>query len=1062
MGTDFVENRTAAGLFNCAYRSTKDLQRKGGYLFQWMMDALMVGIGVGFDTLGEGSVEIKKPGSVEDKIIPIVDPENTYLFENGVHTCVIADTREGWVEALRVLLDAFYFGYAAPVFDYSLIRKKGALIKGFGGTASGHGPLKDMLDTLAEMYTKSIGQKITEAEIVDTQNLIGRCVVAGNVRRSAALAMGKAESEEFLKLKDPTQVHEWEAELAELGPRERAIFYTMGSKEKIAQEQLEWEQRRDRRAELKNLIANHPLRHHRWGSNNSIDVSGTEDYTRHAELTVKNGEPGYIWLENARHFGRIKDGERDDDLQVMGFNPCFGKDTLIAVADGRGAVSIEQLATEGRDVPVYSIDPNTGMVSIKYGRNPRLTGTDKKLIKIILDDGTSLKVTPDHKFYLLDGTAILAKDLMPGDSLPKLTKRLEQISNKDPNSKYLRINTNTRDCTKDKVFEHRLIAKFFHEEEFNNIYDESKQSGWIRGGLAIHHVDFNKLNNSPENLKCMNWADHCAIHARNMHGENNPMYGKTHSAQTKAKIGSKSTARWSTEEFKKKQQETWASDRRANASKTMSCTRKQELHNYYVEEEANTTLKTIWDKGHLKAIKTCETCNVVFVVNWAKRGSTYCSTSCANKKESSIAARAKGQKQTFESKQRTTLHNQIQVFKDLKEALGRNPLKKEWEKLCAEKGVPKRFRTGSDNPYTLKGFKDLSARSADYNHRVKSIEELEGVHNVYNISVEDNHTVGIPTSYDSKTGAMSGIFVAQCVEQQLEDAELCCLVETYPWLHESYEDYLITLKIAYLYAKTVTLAKTQWPETNAIMLKNRRIGLSMSGFIQACNIHGINTMYSWCDNAYEYVQNLDKVYSDWLCVPQSKRKTSIKPSGTVSKLNGSWPGIHHPEAEYYIQRIRFADDSDMLPQLVAAGYHTEPDAYSPNTTVVSFPIHEKLFERGKAEISMWEQLEIAAQMQYYWADNSVSVTVTFKPEEAASIPYALTLYSKRLKAVSFLQYKDTGYVQAPWEPITKEKYEQMYNACTPINKLETLSQGAGERFCTTDKCEIDFSKLDKS
>ena len=61
MGTKFVEERTAAGLFNCAFRSTKDLPYKGGYLFAWMMDALMVGIGVGFDTEGAGRVTIREP-----------------------------------------------------------------------------------------------------------------------------------------------------------------------------------------------------------------------------------------------------------------------------------------------------------------------------------------------------------------------------------------------------------------------------------------------------------------------------------------------------------------------------------------------------------------------------------------------------------------------------------------------------------------------------------------------------------------------------------------------------------------------------------------------------------------------------------------------------------------------------------------------------------------------------------------------------------------------------------------------------------------------------------------
>ena len=61
MGTNFVDSRTGAALFNCAMRSTADLSTKGGYLFSWIMDALMLGVGVGFDTLGAGSLAIKEP-----------------------------------------------------------------------------------------------------------------------------------------------------------------------------------------------------------------------------------------------------------------------------------------------------------------------------------------------------------------------------------------------------------------------------------------------------------------------------------------------------------------------------------------------------------------------------------------------------------------------------------------------------------------------------------------------------------------------------------------------------------------------------------------------------------------------------------------------------------------------------------------------------------------------------------------------------------------------------------------------------------------------------------------
>ena len=193
MGTKFIEERTAAGLFNCAFRSTKEISTKGGYLFSWMMDALMLGIGVGFDTLGAGSVTITEP-----------------KYTNDVH--IIDDSREGWVNSVHILLNGFLLGGKVPHFDYSSIRPEGALIKGFGGTSSGAGPLKELHDSLRSLYTPIIGELIDSVTIVDTENLIGRCVVAGNVRRSAALAMGSHDDHRYLEMKNDQEAlyhHRW-------------------------------------------------------------------------------------------------------------------------------------------------------------------------------------------------------------------------------------------------------------------------------------------------------------------------------------------------------------------------------------------------------------------------------------------------------------------------------------------------------------------------------------------------------------------------------------------------------------------------------------------------------------------------------------------------------------------------------------------------------------------------------------------------------------------------------------------------------------------------------------
>jgi hypothetical protein len=128
--------------------------------------------------------------------------------------------------------------------------------------------------------------------------------------------------------------------------------------------------------------------------------------------------------------------------------------------------------------------------------------------------------------------------------------------------------------------------------------------------------------------------------------------------------------------------------------------------------------------------------------------------------------------------------------------------------------------------------------------------------------------------------------------------------------------------------------------------------------------------------------------------------------------------------------------------------------------VVSFPVKEEYYSRGKADVTMWEQLELAAAMQYYWSDNSVSVTVTVKPEELKDIKYALELYETRLKTVSFLPLSEHGYVQAPYEAITKEEFEALNSKITPVTSFSNAkTHEVTDMYCTTDYCELKTSKV---
>jgi len=303
-----------------------------------------------------------------------------------------------------------------------------------------------------------------------------------------------------------------------------------------------------------------------------------------------------------------------------------------------------------------------------------------------------------------------------------------------------------------------------------------------------------------------------------------------------------------------------------------------------------------------------------------------------------------------------------------------------------------------------------------------------------------------------------------CAEQSLESYECCTLVETYLGRHESLEDYKRTLKFAYLYAKTVTLLPTHWEETNAIMQRNRRIGTSMSGVADFADKCGMPVLKEWMNQGYKTIQRYDNVYSEWLGIRESIKTTTVKPSGTVSILAGESPGVHWtPGGKFFNRTIRFSNEDPMLPLFRMANYRVEPAAESPDTTsVVYFPIKSNAI-RSEKDVTIFEKMALATTAQRYWSDNSVSVTISFDKEtESQHIGTVLHMHDGQLKTVSFLPSGNDTYPQMPYTQITEQEYKEGQDKLFPID-LSGIYAGMaadaiGERYCTTDTCEIKFVK----
>jgi adenosylcobalamin-dependent ribonucleoside-triphosphate reductase len=263
MGTSLVnEKRNSAALQNCAFVSTGSMTKTDpAKPFAFLMEASMLGVGVGFDDKGA------------DKDF------NIYAPQEG-ETYVIPDTREGWVESTSTLINSYLRPDSKRLrFNYAEIRKAGEPIKTFGGTAAGPEPLIRLHDYIDGIFKERSGQKLTRIDIADIGNLIGVCVVSGNVRRSAELLIGRIDDADFLNLKN-----------SEVFPERNSYDPAKPG----------WA----------------------WMSNNSVSVNVGDNLDKIIDGIALNGEPGVVWMDISKKYGRLADPENNKDWRITGYNPC--------------------------------------------------------------------------------------------------------------------------------------------------------------------------------------------------------------------------------------------------------------------------------------------------------------------------------------------------------------------------------------------------------------------------------------------------------------------------------------------------------------------------------------------------------------------------------------------------------------------------------------------------------------------------------------------------------------------------------------------------------------------
>lgn len=194
-----------------------------------------------------------------------------------------------------------------------------------------------------------------------------------------------------------------------------------------------------------------------------------------------------------------REGGKATEIQTLP-GACLSMDTKVSLLDGRELTirEIENELNSGKVLWTYSCHPTTGKVVPGIISWAGVTKSSANVMKITLGSGESITCTPDHKFPIKDIGFVEAKDLKVNDSLIPLYRRKQKLS-KDANDYEQFFDNESHKWN----FTHRVVADFTNPD-----FDE----GSLNDNKVVHHVDFNRFNNNPENLVIVGNKDHRQLH----------------------------------------------------------------------------------------------------------------------------------------------------------------------------------------------------------------------------------------------------------------------------------------------------------------------------------------------------------------------------------------------------------------------------------------------------------------------------------------------------------------------------------------------------------------------
>ena len=207
------------------------------------------------------------------------------------------------------------------------------------------------------------------------------------------------------------------------------------------------------------------------------------------------------------------------------------------------------------------------------------------------------------------------------------------------------------------------------------------------------------------------------------------------------------------------------------------------------------------------------------------------------------------------------------------------------------------------------------------------------------------------------------------------------------------------------------------------------LGVSLTGIMDnelTSGKKGKKELVALLEELREYAVEVNTEWAGRLGINPAAAITCVKPSGTVSQLVDCSSGIHPRHSKYYIRRVR-ATQSDPVAILMAhLGIPHEACVQKPDSVVVfEFPMKVPESAMTIDDITSLEHLDFWKTYQLHWCEHKPSITVTLKEHEWMEAGAWVYRNFDIVSGISFLPYSNHSYEQAPYEPISQEKYEEL-------------------------------------